>query len=537
MTRLPSLSLTEAERRSALGRSLLRRIERLEPQDLPHSVLLDLRLVRFCGRFWEREADWYWLVVDPVGIGHFGEFLPAAYCGGFLLNVIHMGLKACTFREAGDADRYLGLVADYARLISQFSERTSGQAERGIRMPRAQVRNARALLAGFKAGVREALSVESERLSNLADIRARALTSELEHRISDQILPAFDRSLEVLSDAYLTRAPETVGLGQYPGGAEVYAELVRLHTTLDLTPLEVHQRGLSKLREIEAAMEEIREELGFSGSGEAFLTHVGRRPEWRASTVEGLTAVFQRYIDRFKPRFDEYFARGPRADYRVAALPEALQGSMTFGYFDAPRTDHAEGIYFFNPKNMLEQPLVHVAALTYHELMPGHHLQEGLAQENVELHPFRTYTFVTAYCEGWAEYAATLVAEMGLYETPEERYGRLMFDAFFTCRLVVDTGMNVLGWSLEQARDYMRAHSGRSEAEIRSETLRYSCDIPAQALAYKIGDAKILEIREHARATLGTDFSLKEFHTTVLDAGSLPLEDLAWHVETQMAVR
>src|SRR5262249_18502431 len=161
-----------------------------------------------------------------------------------------------------------------------------------------------------------------------------------------------------------------------------------------------------------------------------------------------------------KPRFAEFFQVAPQADYGVTPLPEALQGSMTFGYYDAPRPDRNRGLYLFNSRNLTKQALFNVGALIYHELVPGHHLHLATQRENLLLHPLRAHSFVNAYNEGWAEYAGTFAGEIGMYEAPEERYGRLVMDAFLTCRLVVDTGMNVLGWSLERARGYMHAHSG-----------------------------------------------------------------------------
>lgn len=526
--RLPEVSFAEAQRRSAVGRSLLRRLDELESSPLPHDLALTLRLVRFRSNSWAREAEWYWMVVDPLGEGYFGLFLPTAYCGGFVFTSVHDDLASFPFAESGDTDRYLALVADYARLIDQFTERTAGQAERDIRMPKVQVRQARALLGALKAGVREVLTVSAQRL---VAIPAANFSRELETRIKTRIEPAFDRAIEGLSNTYLARAPEKVGIGQYSGGSEVYAELVKLHTTLALTPEQVHARGIARMEEIAASKDAIREELHSQTDDKTFIAHLNQDPRWRANTVEGVRAMFHRYIDRLKPRFSDYFYREPQATYGVAPLPEALQSSMTYGYYDVPREGHAAGIYRFNASNLTKQALVHIGSLTYHELMPGHHLHFATQRENELLHPFRKYNFVNAYNEGWAEYAAMFAGEIGLYEQPEERYGRLAMDAFLTCRLVVDTGMNVLGWSLERARDYMRANSGMSEAEIRTESLRYSCDIPGQALAYKLGDASILGFREQMRRTLGERFNLKDFHAAVLGAGALPIPDLEWHVE------
>ena len=530
-SRLPSISLQDAQRRSEVGRSLLNRLDGLQGFPLPHDVELTLRLVRFRARIWAKEADWYWFVVDPLGVGFFGLYLPTAYCGGFLLNTLHDQLAAYCFVESGDTDRYLALIADYARLIDQFVARTLGQAARGILMPAQQVLQARQLLSNLKSTAQRVLTPDPARLTSGVE------ASEIEARIQRDVDPAFDRALTALSDAYLAQAPEQVGMSQYPGGAEVYEELVKLNTTFDLSPTQVHEAGRLRMRDIEAQMQAIRGELGFQNDKAGFLARLTEDPRWRATTIEGVQAVFQRYANRLESRFDEYFPVRPRAPYKTAALPESLQDSRIFGYYDAPQKGREEGIYLFNAKNLTSQSLFNIAALSYHELLPGHHLHLSLQQENAALHPFRTFNYVNAFNEGWAEYAANLAGEIGLYQEPEERYGRLVMDAFLTSRLVVDTGMNVLGWSLERARDYMRAHSGMTETEIQTETLRYSCDIPAQALAYKLGDTKLLALRERFRQTLGSAFSMRDFHAAVLDPGALPFAELEWHLEHEFKRR
>lgn len=531
LTRLPDVSPFEAERRSRVGRSLLQRVEAINCDRLPHKLALTLRLVRFRAQIWARESEWYWMVVDPLGIGFFGIFLPTAYCGGWLLNVINGMLAAFPFAERGDCDRYLGLVVDYAQLIQQFTARTDGQAQRGKRMPKAQVRQARTLLAAFKFAARKAVAVVPERLTA---VDCGDFTRELESRVAMDLEPAFDRALDVLSDRYLAMAPDQIGLGQYSGGREIYEHLVKLHTTLDLTPEQVHAQGLARMEEIETAMKAIRAGLGFDGDHFAFIASLSADARWRATTVEGVTAVFQRYLERIKPHLKEYFSFIPKAPCDIAPLPAALQSSMTFGYYDGPRPSRNQGLYLFNSGNHLKQPLFNVASLTYHELLPGHHLHITSQQENLLLHPFCMYSFVNAYNEGWAEYAATLAGEIGMYEQPEERYGRLLWDKFFSTRLIVDTGLNVLGWSLERACGYMRQHSGMSEGEILTECLRYSCDIPGQSLAYKLGDIQILALRARMRRALGSRFDIKRFHAAILEPGALPIPDLQWHIEHEI---
>jgi uncharacterized protein (DUF885 family) len=236
-------------------------------------------------------------------------------------------------------------------------------------------------------------------------------------------------------------------------------------------------------------------------------------------------------------RLDESFQATPKAACEARALPEALQESMTYGYYDPPHEGQPKGSYLFNCGNLKNRSLICVPSLTYHELLPGHHLQAGLQQESPALHPVRRYSVVNAYIEGWAEYAATLAGEMGCYETPEERYGRLVMDAFLTARLVVDTGLNAFGWSLGRAQQYMKHHTALSDSEIVSDSVRYSCDIPGQGLAYKLGDSKILELRERMRRVWGAQFNLRDFHSVVLETGAVPLPDLEWYVERTLGAR
>jgi len=196
---------------------------------------------------------------------------------------------------------------------------------------------------------------------------------------------------------------------------------------------------------------------------------------------------------------------------------------MTFGYYDAPSPMEPTGRYFFNAGNLSQQALANLAPLTYHELVPGHHFHMALQRENGALHPLRRNSFVNAFNEGWAEYAAHVAGELGMYERSEERFGKLVMESFLTTRLVVDTGMNALGWTLEQARDYMRENAFISEAEILTESVRYSCDIPAQALAYKIRDLCLQDLRANMQKALGDRFDVRDFHDAVLGPGALPL--------------
>lgn len=533
--RLADFSYEEAQRRGRLGRDLVGRLDALGDAPLPEPVRAMLDVVRLHTSRWARADEWYWLVADPDGGGFFGMFAPTPYCGGILLNDVGRTLASHRFDTDGDADRYLALVADLARLIEQFVERTSGQAARGIRLPKAQVVQARALLAGFATSAPAMVRPATERTGALA---SPAFLAEVERRIAERIVPALERAAAQLDERYLDAAPDTVGLGQFDGGAEVYADLVRYHTTSESTPEEIHEVGLRRVAGIEAELAAIRTELDFDGApGDFVEQRFAGDPSLRAGTVEGVIEAFQQHIDRLDGVYGDVFHHRSPSALTIAPMPEALQGSLTFGYYEPPSPQRDVGTFHFNAANLTRQPLHNLAALTYHELVPGHHLHVSTQQADLS-HPFaQGSSFINAYNEGWAEYAATLAGELGMYHRTADRYGRLVMDAFLSCRLVVDTGMNALGWSLEQARDYLRAHSYMSEQEICTESIRYSCDIPAQSLAYKLGDETLLSLREEMRDALGDEFDLRDFHEIVLRGGGRPLPTVARQVREHLRAR
>lgn len=529
LDRMPDISEAAAKDRSARARRWLDGVAAIDAAQLPEEQATTLAVARQVMERRAREHEWYWLVFDPLGVGFFAMFAPTAYGGGWLLNYIGGMLGRHTIDQLGDLDRYLDLIDGFGDLIRQLHARTAGQAERGIRIPEPQIDQSVELITRLRTGAHATLTPDRGRLSAIdGDAAAEAVSL----RVTDSVIPAYDELLGLLSDrAYRAAAPETVGLGQYPGGAALYSELVRLHTTLELTPEQVHAEGLRRMAAIRGEMDALISAAGFAGTPAEYHAKVDADPAWRASDADGIAAFFRRYIDRIAPHIDAYFDFKPAAPHDAEPLPDALSASMTFGYYATPSPAQPKGRYLFNAANLSGSGLCNIAALNFHELVPGHHFHFASQQENEALHPLRKYALVNAFNEGWAEYAATLAGEMGMYEAPEERFGRLVMDAFLTCRLVVDTGMNSLGWSLEAARDYMRANAFIPETEIRSESLRYSCDMPAQALAYKIGEDFLMEKREEMRARLGERFDIRAFHDAVLKPGALPLPLAAQNIE------
>jgi uncharacterized protein (DUF885 family) len=530
---VPDLSLEAAQRRSRIGHDIAQLLARVDDEKLPHEFALTSKLLRYYASAWSKDAERYWVAIDIFGALFYGPFAQTAYTGGFLFNVINRAAAEFRFRKDGDGERYLVLLSDVACLLNQIHARTAGQAERDIRIHKPQLTAVRGLLASLRAGAATGYLVDKPRLEALRD--AEGIASEIQRRVESQLLPAFDALIAQLDAGYERKAPDGVGMNQLPGGKAVYEDLVRMHTTMNFSPEQVHAAGHARMERIEAEMAQVRHALGFEGRPAEFMVHLRKQPGAVAARPEDIGAKMRAHKDRVEERFDEYFAQRSKFDYDLVRLPQALEGSMTWGYYQPPTASDKRGLYNYNGTKLDSQAVIGAASLVFHELVPGHHLHLTLQQENENLPPFRKHAVVNAFNEGWAEYAATLAGEMGLYDDPYDRYGRLVFDAFLTSRLVVDTGMNALGWSWEQAKEYMRAHTMCAEGEIESDTLRYSCGIPAQSLAYKLGDEEILRLREKVRGRLKSAFNYRDFHSAVLGAGGLPLPALEWHLDKVFA--
>jgi uncharacterized protein (DUF885 family) len=327
-----------------------------------------------------------------------------------------------------------------------------------------------------------------------------------------------------------------VGVSQYPGGAAYYQWLIRLHTGLDLTPEEIHRTGLAEIDRINGELDGLRRRVAFSGDRAAFRKFLKTDARFYPSTPEEIGKRLMAAVHRIEPKISAEFGTVPKAPYGVRRLQPELEGAMTFGYYQEPTPANPEGDYLYNGSRLPERSLLNAPALIYHELLPGHHFQINLQKENTRLPLFRREGFdETAYVEGWGEYASALAGEMGMYDDPYDACGRLAMDAFISSRLVVDTGMNALGWSRERAIDFMKENTFEGDLQISTETLRYSTDIPGQALAYKLGSLEIRRLREKTAAALGPRFDRRRFHDAVLGSGTLPLPVLERKIDAFIA--
>lgn len=352
------------------------------------------------------------------------------------------------------------------------------------------------------------------------------LRAETETAIREHVLPAYVELARFLRDEYYPASRDSVGISEVPGGREYYQSLVRYHTTLDTSPEEVHARGLAEVARIRAEMEAIIEEVEFEGTFADFLHFLRTDPQFYAETEEELlmhAAWISKRADDAMPRF---FGHLPRLSYGVRPVPASLAPTYTTGrYWPGNLERGIAGGYMVNTYALDQRPLYTLPALSVHEAVPGHHHQGAIAQELEGVPDFRRQTYITAFGEGWGLYTETLAEDMGLYTTPYERFGKLTYEMWRACRLVVDTGMHYMGWSQEDAEACLLENSALAPHNVRTEVLRY-ISWPGQALAYKTGELLMRDLRAQAEARLGDDFDIRAFHDRLLDDGAMPLSAL-----------
>jgi uncharacterized protein (DUF885 family) len=334
---------------------------------------------------------------------------------------------------------------------------------------------------------------------------------------------------------YIPGARETIGASELPNGKEYYDFLVRHHTTLDVTPEQVHEIGLREVERIRGEMmaiiEGLKSEGEFEGDFDDFLEFLRTDPRFFPTSGEQLLKEASFISKKMDGELPALFKTLPRQPYGVAPVPAHIAPKYTAGrYSGAPIDGTKAGFYWVNTYGLESRPLWALTALTLHEAVPGHHLQNALRQELTDLPNFRRYSGINAYGEGWGLYSEWLGIEAGMYDNPYDDFGRLSYEAWRACRLVVDTGMHAMGWSRQKTMDYMIANTALSLHEITTETDRY-ISWPGQALAYKMGQIKIQELRRRAESRLGSNFDVREFHDVILLDGPVPLTVLEAQIE------
>jgi uncharacterized protein (DUF885 family) len=364
-------------------------------------------------------------------------------------------------------------------------------------------------------------------ISAAEQARLRAAAAEA---IRTAVVPAYRRLQDYLVGEYLPKCRDTVGIWDTPGGEDWYRKRIRAHTTTELTADRIHQIGLAEVERIRGEMQRIVDRVGFAGSLQDFMQHLRTDPRFRYRDPQQLLTAYTVMAKRIDPLLPQYFGKLPRMPYGVRPIPEHAAPDTTTAYYQGPSVDgRRAGYYYVNLYKPEERPTYEIPVLTVHEAMPGHHLQIALAQELGELPMFRRNSGFTAFVEGWALYSESLGTEMGLYDDPYDKFGQLTYEMWRAVRLVVDTGMHEKRWTRQQAIDFFKANAAKTELDIVNEIDRYIA-WPGQALAYKVGELTIKELREESRKVLGDRFDLREFHDVVLGSGAVPLDVLKHNV-------
>ena len=361
------------------------------------------------------------------------------------------------------------------------------------------------------------------------------LSQAAQTAISRSVIPAYKRFGDFFNREYLPACRESIGAWDMPDGDDWYRFLVRRYTTLDLTPDQVHEIGLKEVERIRGEMQKIIEQVGFQGSFQDFLQFLRTDPQFYYGDPKALLEGYMATAKRIDPELVKLFGRLPRTPYGVRPIPDKIAPDTTTAYYSQPAADGSRaGYYYVNLYKPETRPKYEMEVLTVHESVPGHHLQIALAQELGELPEFRRYDGFTAFVEGWGLYSESLGDELGLYKDPYSKFGQLTYEMWRAVRLVVDTGMHAKHWTRQQAIDFFKSNAAKTELDIVNEIDRYIA-WPGQALAYKIGELKIKELRARAQERLGNRFDIRAFHDTVLGSGAVPLGVLESNVDAWIA--
>jgi uncharacterized protein (DUF885 family) len=442
------------------------------------------------------------------------------------------------FANAADYDKWIKRLQAYGTLVDQnIALMRAGMAARRV-PPREPMTRLTAQLRGFVTDQPEdsPFYAPLKKLpKDLPAADAERLRTQAATAIREVVTPAWKRFNAFYEDEYLPACRTTIAARDFPDGEAFYALRVRDMTTTDLTPDRIHEIGLSEVARIRAEMEKIREQVKFKGDLAAFFKFLRSDKQFYYKTGDELLAAYRVLAKRIDPELVKLFGRMPRMPYGVIAVPELEAPNQTTAYYRSPAQDGSRAGYFFaNLYKPETRPKWEMAALTVHEAVPGHHFQIALAQELGELPKFRRLGGYTAFIEGWGLYSESLGDEIGLYDDPYSKFGQLTYEMWRAVRLVVDTGIHHKGWTRQQAIDFFKANAAKTENDIAVEVDRY-ISWPGQALAYKIGQLKIKELRERSKQALGDKFDVRRFHDEVLGKGALPLDVLEANIDRWIA--
>lgn len=525
--RLPDLSPAARERQQAAVRASLATLEAIDRAALSPADQLNHDIYR-------RQLE-----TEIAGFRFHAERLAVDQRGGVHLLAVQMA-PALRFESARDYADWTARLRGYGTLVDQTIALLREGMASGWVAPKAVMQRVPAQIAAQRVATAAESSFYRPFLAMPetlpADERAR-LQAEAKAAVDDVVLPALARFEAFFNNQYLPACADSVATGDLPDGKAFYDHLARLYTTTDLSADQIHAIGQQEVARIRAEMEKLKDEVGFQGDLPAFFTHLRTDLKFFHTDPQALLAEYRALTRRIDPELVKVFGKLPRTPYGVITIPAETAPDTTTAYYQPPSADgRRAGYYYVNLYKPESRPRWEMTALSLHEAVPGHHLQIALAQEMPDQPMFRRQGGFTAFIEGWGLYAERLGYDMGLYDDPYDRMGQLAYDMWRAVRLVVDTGLHSKGWTRQQAIDFFAANAPKAELDIANEVDRY-ITTPGQALAYKIGQMKLSELRARAEAKLGDRFDVRAFHDAVLAEGALPLGVLEQRMDAWIAAR
>lgn len=520
--RVPGVAPSDVERRLNTSRDFLNRLRNIDRSGLSTADQVNADLLDF-------------ILKHEVALGEFPQYrIPFRADSGFH-TAIGSVVGATSFRGEKDYEAYLKRLEAMPAFIDQNIENMREGLATGITQPKEIIP---LIIPSFEAQVSE--TPEAHKLyapfksmpAQIGDRRQRALQRAGAKILRNDVIPAFERLATFMKDEYLPGARETLGISAVPGGDAYYEALVRYFTTLDdATADEIHEIGLREVARIRAEMSDVIADAEFGGSFEDFLEFLRTDRQFYAETPQELLEKAAWIAKDIDGRLPKYFGKLPRQPYSVEPVPDDIAPNYTNArYVGAALDADRGGQSWVNTYKVEIRPLYQLPSMALHEGVPGHHLQIALSKEIEGLPEFRKGYYPHAYGEGWGLYAEKLGVEMGVYRTPYEHFGRLTWEMWRACRLVIDTGLHSKGWTRQQAMDYLAGNTALSLHNVQTEVDRYIA-WPGQALAYKMGELTLWELRAKAEFELGDEFDIRAFHDAVLTDGGLPLELLRAQID------
>ena len=476
---------------------------------------------------------------DPMpfhGVVPHSLWMPMTQMGG-----IQQGMPATLatmpHQTVADYEDILARLEALPKNVEQNIELLREGLKRGYSPPKLMLRDVPKQIAGLipaDALASPLLEPFSKFPAGFPESEKARLTERAKQLYSGAIVPAIQKLHDYVAKTYIPACRESIAATSLPDGAAAYAFHVRWQTTMHLTPQQIHEIGLSEVKRIRAEMDKVIASAGFKGSFHDFTEFLRTEPRFFYDQPDDLVNGYRIITKKVDPELAHLFGKLPRLPYGVCVIPDFKAPSQTTAYYQpgAPSAGRP-GCYFVNTYNLRARPKWEMEALSLHESVPGHHLQISLAQEQEGQPEFRKHSGYSAFVEGWALYSERLGEDVGLYKDPYSKFGQLSYEMWRAVRLVVDTGMHSMGWTRQQAIDFFRENTGKTDQDITVEVDRYIV-WPGQALAYKIGQMKIRELRAEAEKKLGAKFDVRKFHDAVLEYGAVPLSVLEAHVKQWM---